>query len=196
MGESNLHRFLKLLGMIYLHEHGCREIATEVWVNRPHKSLNPENWEGLDKHFYIDVLGIGKKPILETVATRFDGYKIKHKIGEREVLKGIEAKATRSDFKNGFVCTGINYGYVITPLNLITKPEIPKNIGLLEYVPNQKYSYGIKISKRPLFQDIPDYFIERARKRISERQCSMVMRVVREQVELLKLHGSPRKVSE
>ena len=46
-------------------------------------------------------------------------------------IMGIEAKASKSDFRNGF-CTGCEYTYIIAPIGIIPVEELPKNIGLIE----------------------------------------------------------------
>jgi len=43
---------------------------------------------------------------------------------------GIEAKASYSDFLNGF-CTQCEYTYVIAPIGIISIDRLPKGIGLI-----------------------------------------------------------------
>lgn len=80
-------------------------------------------------------------------------------------MKGIEAKASLSDFKNGFCCTPA-MSYVIASINTIPISLIPKDIGFIEVDFNifelKKYS-----------QKIPDMkgieLVRRAKKRIDSR---------------------------
>jgi len=53
-------------------------------------------------------------------------------------VMGIEAKASYSDFLNGF-CTQCEYTYVIAPVGIIPVDRLPKSIGLI-MVDLQKYS--------------------------------------------------------
>jgi len=46
-------------------------------------------------------------------------------------IKGIEAKASLSDFKNGFCCAPA-MSYIISTVNTIPIELIPKDIGLIE----------------------------------------------------------------
>lgn len=71
-------------------------------------------------------------------------------------IMGIEAKASKSDFRNGF-CTGCEYTYIIAPIGIIPVEELPKNIGLIEVdlknysLTNLKNGFaytGITITKR------------------------------------------------
>lgn len=72
-------------------------------------------------------------------------------------IMGIEAKASKSDFRNGF-CTGCEYTYIIAPIGIIPIEELPKNIGLIEVdlenytltsVRSNGFAYtGITITKR------------------------------------------------
>lgn len=80
-------------------------------------------------------------------------------------MKGIEAKASLSDFKNGFCCAPA-MSYVIASINTIPISLIPKDIGFIEVDFNifklKKYS-----------QKIPDMkgieLVRRAKKRIDSR---------------------------
>lgn len=67
-------------------------------------------------------------------------------------LYTLEAKASVSDFKNGFSVAG-DYSYVIVPEGLIGKDLVPNGIGLLEVdieraVTDKDYKGSIKVSKR------------------------------------------------
>ena len=180
MSESNHHRFLKYLGVLYLHDRGCRTVGTEVGpVFRQHLNERSE----LDKHYHIDVLGVGPIPIMETVSTyEIHGktYKSQRKIGERTISRGIEVKVSRSDFRNGFICSGVNYAYLLTPKNLVNKSEVPKNVGLLEYHRELgTIDHGIKIVKRPRFQDVSEERVQRLIGSIEWSRHAMYMKFIR-----------------
>jgi len=58
---------------------------------------------------------------------------------------GIEAKASYSDFLNGF-CTQCEYTYLIAPVGVIPIDKLPAKIGLIE-VDILKYTIKNKINK-------------------------------------------------
>jgi hypothetical protein len=105
----------------------------------------------------------------------------------QNILKGIEVKISRSDFKNGFICSGCNYHYLLTPIRLVAPYEVPEGVGLIEF---NKYKFncklnphledypeskpfkikGLKIIKRPRFHYIPQFQIDNAIKEILSRK--------------------------
>lgn len=169
MGESQLHFFLKMLGMAYLYNQNCDLVATECYT---YSSAGEKH--DLDNHRYIDVLGLGKK---------FISLHLRRGLLDKtyeQVLRGVEVKISRSDFKNGFVTTGCNYHYLLTPMRLVNVAEIPKWIGLLEYnkhkfkikggrLGGRFYIEGLRIVKRPSFQDITKYQFQRGLNSVSTR---------------------------
>lgn len=58
-------------------------------------------------------------------------------------IRGIEAKATYADFKNGF-CVMPEYSYIIAPIGLIPVRELPSKVGLLE-LNIEEYSKNVGI---------------------------------------------------
>jgi len=174
MGESDLHYFLKMIGMAYLYNQNCHLVATEAYV---YSSKGKKH--DLDSHSYIDILGVGKKFIPyfnrpKTVSIFSEDYK-----SYDDVLRGIEVKVSRSDFYNGFVTTGCNYHYLLTPMRLINVKELPGWFGLLEY---NKYKFnikggrlgrfgieGLRVVKKPVFQDITDYQFQRGSNSVGNR---------------------------
>ena len=68
----------------------------------------------------IDVVGI-KGNMLNLKNNNVDSYKV----------MGIEAKASYSDFLNGFCCQ-CEYTYVIAPVGIIPVDKLPKGVGLIE----------------------------------------------------------------
>jgi len=154
MSESEVHRALKLVGMAFLHNRGCKPIATEVSI----RDFMPAGIKWESERSFIDVLGVGKNPILETQYWSAGGTWQKT-IGYKTVLRGIEVKVSREDFDNGFVRSGCNYIYILAPLGVIDKSEIPVNIGFLEYDVDKHdislgedfsfYSSALRITKKP-----------------------------------------------
>lgn len=72
--------------------------------------------------------------------------------------RGIEAKASYSDFKNGF-SVAADYTYIIAPIGMISSNELPKEIGLLEFDFDKYYNdktnlknrwqHALKVTKTP-----------------------------------------------
>lgn len=118
--ESETHFFLKELGKYILFSMGYTRLATEVdsmW------SLDGGRDKKMNMKGTIDVAGI--KKVSKFIPN--SGFTYKH----RWVLCGIEAKASLSDFKNGF-CIAPALTYIIAPKGIIPYKEIPPKIGLIE----------------------------------------------------------------
>jgi len=142
--ETETHFLLKEISKYILFGWGYKMLATEVGGM----------WDldiGKKRKEIIDCVGIKKVRI----APRKFHYDI----------KGIEAKANLSDFKNGFCCASA-YTYIISPVNTIPIELIPLSVGLIEVdfdiFELKKYS-----------QKIPDMkgveLVKRAKKRIDSR---------------------------
>ena len=150
LNESLQHYELKQIAKYLLWNLGYKHIATEVYGCYGHDdfsketNIKPKMVEGCLHKNIIDVVGAKTK-------SWYNG-----KIPEIKIM-GIEAKASKSDFRNGF-CTGCEYTYIIAPLGIIPIEELPKNIGLIEVdldnytmtsVRSNGFSYtGITIAKR------------------------------------------------
>lgn len=199
MGESNLHKYLKLLGIQYLDEQGCRLIATEIYVrksvsdlwingdpelqnriNNHSKYLDLDRSEsrykenhGSDSKWVIDILAIGTKDIREYMK----------KVGTETSIRGIEVKVSRSDFLNGYVQTGLNYHYLLCPELLVKKSEIPKHIGLL-YWRGGRQTF-VYCAKRPVKQELNTDMVAHYTEKIYSRYHGQIMGMTREQMRLL-----------
>lgn len=149
-----------------------------------------DRYADLDSHTVIDVCGVGLKYLtrmkkvtcqIELQNLDQDG-KYEYEYGFN-ILRGIEVKVSRSDFRNGFMCSGCNYHYLLTPMRLVAPYEVPKGVGLIEY---NKYKFsceleeesyiqskrpfrigGLRLVKRPVFRNIPQFQIDNAIERIS-----------------------------
>ena len=82
----------------------------------------------------IDVIGI-KGNLLNLRENNVDSYKV----------MGIEAKASYSDFLNGF-CAQCEYTYLIAPVGVISVDKLPKGVGLIE-CDIQNYTIKNKFNK-------------------------------------------------
>jgi len=171
MPESNLHRFLKDVGRAFLFNQRCYLVATEVFLLR-HGIASK-----LDRHWVIDICGIGEKyiPYIERIHKEEDVFDTPYKFN---IMRGVEVKVSRNDFKNGFCCSGCNYHYLLVPKGLVSLSEVPKPVGLIEYDQNKfraKFGYnrfwleGLKVRRSPRFQQISNIQLESAMSKISSR---------------------------
>ena len=152
--ESETHFLLKEISKYILWGWGYNKLGTEVggmWDYDISKLFYKPGKSGRSRKDVIDCVGIKKVH----VANRKYHYD----------MKGIEAKASLSDFKNGF-CSAPAMNYIICPINVIPEELIPDKIGLItvnfDILELQKYS-----------QKIPDMkgveLVRRAKKRIDSR---------------------------
>ena len=133
--ESETHFFLKELSKYILFSMGYTKLATEVdYMWSMDFGRTPKgSMKGI-----IDAVGI--KKVSKFIPN--SDYSYIH----RWVLCGIEAKASLSDFRNGF-CVAPSLTYVIAPSGIIPHEEIPPKIGLIEVdIPD------VKVNKQ--FNDI------------------------------------------
>ena len=154
---------------LYLRDIGCFEIGTEIHI--PYYGLRDWTNEA-DKHYNIDLVGINWKYLppskqyvkkIETEAFSWD-----HTVVKEPILRGIEIKVSRSDFKNGFVHVGCNYNYLMTPKGLVDKKDVHKDIGIIEVDldnlalrKRRPPFYGVDIKgishlRKPKFKEVPD----------------------------------------
>jgi len=87
----------------------------------------------------IDVVGI-KGNLLNLRENNVDKYKV----------MGIEAKASYSDFLNGF-CTQCEYTYIIAPIGIIPVDKLPAKIGLISV---DLSNYKIRLKNKFEFKGI------------------------------------------
>ena len=127
--ESREHYELKQISKYILYSKGYNCIATEVQFPKNSNYLKDYEWfnsKAITKNI-IDVVGV-KGNLLNTRENTVDKYKV----------MGIEAKASYSDFLNGFCCQ-CEYTYIISPVGIIPIEKLPPKIGLIE-IDLQKYS--------------------------------------------------------
>ena len=171
--ESWLHGFLKKVGAAFLINQGCFLVDTEVPLGRfGQRRLD------LDEHHVIDVCGVGER--------FFKLWEAKDELGRgdyevaRNVLRGVEVKVSRSDFRNGFVCTACNFNYVLTPMRLVAPWEVPRGVGLIEY---NKHKFGaeqtedgslrfkgLRVVKKASFRRISRFQVDNATAFIARRR--------------------------
>ena len=153
--ETEAHFLLKEISKYILWGWGYNKLGTEVggmWdIDISELFYKPGN-KNYSRKNIIDCVGLkkvskgrGKKPYYDA--------------------RGIEAKASLSDFKNGF-CGAIANTYIISPVNTIPIDELPDKIGLIEVnLDNfqlKKYSQKMSDMKGVTL-------VKRAKKRIDSR---------------------------
>jgi len=202
--RSDLHWILQKIGMAYLYNQNCYMVATECAVRKnavyslSGKSRDNETHK-LDAHYIIDVLGVVRRFI--PLHLRDENVEWHNQKTYDNILRGIEVKVSRSDFRNGFVTTGCNYHYLLTPMRLINKADLPNWFGLLEY---NKYKFnitgglvrfyieGLRIIKKPKFKEITDIQYNRGLHSVSSRSSIELKSNLREYFNMrkeLKKHG-------
>ena len=202
MGESVSHQYLKQVGKLWAYNQMCHMVDTEVKLNQ----LGLLRYMELDNKQVIDVVGVGlkyfpwsRRKIQDELYDDFDLEKPEqYEIGYN-ILRGIEVKVSKSDFKNGFICTGTNYNYVLTPTKLISPSILPKGVGLIEY---NRYKFdvsendldekpkprpfnisGLKVIKRAQYRNLPQFHIDHVISMIAERRTNNQKETYREVVD-------------
>lgn len=128
--ESFEHFTLKEIGKLYLkHNQLCNFVADEFKI--PHYISRLAEKQFDTKLDYK----IHNKSIT-------DAFGFKATYSGDVTIKSCEAKATYSDFKNGF-CIGGEYNYLIAPKGVIPVDEVPSFVGLIE-IDFDKFYYNGK----------------------------------------------------
>ena len=203
--ESLNHHYLKQVGKLWLYNQSCHMVDTEVKLNQLGLLRHLE----IDNKKIIDVVGVGLKYYPWRSHRRihnefYDDFELeapdKYEIGYN-ILRGIEVKVTKNDFKNGFICYGTNYNYVLTPMKLISPSLLPKGVGLIEY---NKYKFdvskndfekiqtvkpfkikGLRVIKRANYRKLPQFHIDHVISMIAKRRTSYQNEAYREVFESL-----------
>ena len=180
MGETQLTKTLKMAAMLFLKNHLCDEIAPEVKIYPVRTLLNNRK---MDRHHTIDVCGVGVK-------YRYSQNPRESMIKE-PIIRGIEIKISRGDFRNGFIHSGCNYNYLLFPKNLIKKDEVVKSVGLIEYDPEtfsvkkvgMKYWFnGFKVIRVPRYKKISESEFSYVRGQIGYCATIQMLQWAREQL--------------
>jgi hypothetical protein len=196
MVESDLHVFLKRVGAAFLINQGCFLVDTEVPLTR----FGQRRIGELDNHHIIDVCGVGERlsraPRALTLEEGLGSYDCE--VAEN-VLRGVEVKVSRSDFRGGLVCSGCNYHYVLTPMRLVSPWEVPRGVGLVEF---NRYKFsaeptdedrirfrGLRVVRNASYRRVNRYQVDNATshiiRRTSEQALNEVLQGIREAVPAL-----------
>lgn len=120
--ESRSHYELKQIAKYVLYQKGYNCIATEVSFSKYSRYL------GEFKQFNSHAV---EKNIIDAIGIRGNLANLRDDALDKYKLMGIEAKASKSDFLNGFCCQ-CEYTYVIAPKGVIPIELVPDKIGLIE----------------------------------------------------------------
>ncbi len=196
MGESPLHLFLKLAGYVWLARQKCSLIKFEMappmtddkFVQQENKFRldrqkvyrqtdfdyipAPHSLHKLNTKQILDILAVGQfkdgHELIETPIVIEGDRKLHRSVDYLTFrLRGVEIKVSRSDFLNGFCASGCHYHYLLTPMGLVKKYELPDHVGLLEF---NKHKFraiwndygkgwdlsGLRLVKRPRLRDVPE----------------------------------------
>jgi hypothetical protein len=128
------------VGAAFLFNQGCFLVDTEVPLSRTGQTHE------LDDHHVVDVCGVGErffKADKELLTDYAEPLRARHEV-KRNILRGVEVKVSRSDFRNGFYCSGCNYNYLLTPMRLVSPWELPRGVGLVEY---NRYKFSVELGE-------------------------------------------------
>jgi len=189
-GESTRHAFLKEMGKLWLYNQLCHSVETEVALNH----LGLLRYCELDNKKVVDVVGVGlkyfdyrRRKIQDEEYGDFKMYNPEQYVIGYNVLRGVEVKVSRGDFRNGFACTGCNYNYLLTPMKLVSPGVVPRGVGLIEY---NRYKFscepveqddgnpgrrpfklrGLRVVKPATYRHIPRFHIDHVIEQISRRR--------------------------
>jgi hypothetical protein len=101
----------------------------------------------LDEHHVIDVCGVGER-FVRPRGIPDEGVDPRRLEVRQNVLRGVEVKVSRGDFRNGFFCTGCNYNYLLTPMRLVSPGSLPPGVGLIEY---NRFKFSAELREEGLF---------------------------------------------
>jgi hypothetical protein len=133
MGETELHKTLKLVGWGILIKKGCSPVGMEISLpSYEHRSFEP-----VSEHNIADAVGIGRH---EELAKK-DAWNHTTTI---KTVYVMEAKASYSDFKNGYCKHGWGKMWIIAPPDMIPTSELSPGVGLYEYDTDAK-SLNLKV---------------------------------------------------
>jgi len=188
LGESSMHLFLKQVGRLFLLNQGCHTVETEVRLNQ----MGLQRLDVLDNKKVVDVLGVGLRysPYSHGRARsdKCEDFTLSqpdlYDVGIN-VLRGLEVKVSRGDFRNGFICAGCNYNYVLTPTRLVSPGILPRGVGLIEY---NRYKFscepsdeprgrpyrliGLRVVRRAQYRELPRFQVDHAIAAMAERRLS------------------------
>lgn len=180
--ESPEHKHLKNIAVLWLLNQGCFLADTEVALSQ----VGLRRYTEFDNKTVVDAVGVGLRFRAENGKSEgsddFDPTSLAGSEAGECVLRGIEVKVTRGDFRAGFACSGCNYHYILTPLRLLAPSEVPRGVGLIEYNkhkwscehaddhPDRPYKItGLRVLKHPTYRELPRFQVDGAVSQLAQR---------------------------
>ena len=180
--ESPEHKYLKNVAVLWLLNRGCFLADIEV----PLSQVGLRRYTELDNKTVVDAVGVGLRFNAgngkSEASDDFDPTSLAGAEAGECVLRGVEVKVTRGDFRAGFACSGCNYHYLLTPLRLLAPSEVPKGVGLIEYNkhkwgcepddehPDRPFKItGLRILKHPVYRELPRFQVDGAISQLAMR---------------------------
>lgn len=171
--ESPEHKHLKSVAVLWLLNRGCFLADTEV----PLSQVGLRRYIELDNKTVADAVGVGLRFNAgngkDEPVDDFDPASLTRAEAGECVLRGVEVKVTRGDFRAGFACSGCNYHYLLTPLRLLAPSDVPRGVGLIEYNkhkwgcepedthPDRPYGItGLRLLKHPTYRELPRFQVD------------------------------------
>jgi hypothetical protein len=173
MVESQVHSHLKRVAVLWLLNQGCFLADVEV----PLSQFGLLRYTEFDNKTTVDAVGVGLRfNAGNGRGENIEGFDPSSLIGVEAgecILRGVEVKVTRGDFRSGFACSGCNYHYLLTPMKMLAPSEVPNGIGLVEYnkhkwgcepdydSPNRPYKItGLRVLKHPIYREVPRFQVD------------------------------------
>jgi hypothetical protein len=180
--ESPEHKHLKNIAVLWLLNQNCFLADTEISLSQ----VGLRRYTEFDNKTVIDAVGAGLRFRAENGKAEgsddFDPTSLAGSEAGECILRGIEVKVTRSDFRAGFACSGCNYHYILTPLRLLAPSEVPRGVGLIEYNKhkwscepadahsNRPYKItGLRVLKHPIYRELPHFQVDGAISQLAQR---------------------------
>jgi hypothetical protein len=165
--ESPEHKHLKSVAVLWLLNQGCFLADTEV----PLSQVGLNRYMELDNKTVVDAVGVGLRFNAGNgkgeASEDFDPSSLAGSEAGECVLRGIEVKVTRGDFRAGFACSGCNYHYLLTPLRLLVPSEVPRGVGLIEY---NKHKWSCEPNENhPTYRELPRFQVDGAISQLANR---------------------------
>jgi len=180
--EPPEHKYLKNIAVLWPLNQGCFLADTEV----PLSQAGLRRYTELDNKTGVDAVGVELRFRAENGRGEgpddFDPASLVGSEAGECILRGVEVKVTRGDFRAGFACSGCNYHYLLTPLRLLAPSEVPRGVGLIEYN-KHKWSYeqddahpdhpykinGLRVLKHPTYRELPRFQVDGVISQLAQR---------------------------
>ena len=185
--ESPEHKHLKNVAVLWLLNQGCFLADMEVALSQ----VGLKRYTELDNKTIVDAVGVGLRFRAENGkgedSDDFDSSSLAGSEAGECVLRGVEVKVTRGDFRAGFACSGCNYHYLLTPMRLLAPSEVTKGVGLIEYNKHKwscerdeshfdrPYKFnGLRVLKHPTYRELPRFQVDGVISQLAQKTLQQV----------------------